>query len=68
MNKPDIPKMAASAVGTTQSMMIMAYENFESQLYKEFAKNVIADAVQFMQDSGLPKEQALMELQKRYET
>ena len=68
MTKPDIPKMAATAVDPTRSLMIMSYNHFESQLYKEFAKIVVAEAVKFLQDSGLPKDQALMELEKRYET
>lgn len=45
MNKELVARLAKQAVDDTRSKMIMAYENFESQLYQRFAELVVAECV-----------------------
>lgn len=50
MNNEKIAHYAQIAVEQTQLMMIMEYKNFESELYKNFAKLIINECTECARD------------------
>jgi hypothetical protein len=50
MNDEKIARYAREAVEQTQVMMIMEYKNFESELYKTFARLIIDECTECVRD------------------